>query len=267
MKIENCNTYGKKPYTIAVIHGGPGAAGEMTPFAKELSRQWGVLEPLQTAASIDGQLKELKSVLEKYGDTPIQFIGFSWGAWLSYLFAAKFPGVVKKLILVSSDSFDEKYAQKIQETRLNRMKEDDRKKYHSLIKLLRDPSIKNKNDALQQLGELCEKIDMFEPVEIGIPKIEFRADIFQSVWQEAAELRRSGKLLEWGKKIQCPVVAIHGDYDPHPAEGVRKPLAAVLNNFRFIVLKNCRHKPWIERWAKDDFYRILKGQLEIAINN
>ena len=261
MEIKNCNIFGKKPFIVAVIHGGPGAAGEMAPVAKELSKHWGILEPLQMVTSIDGQLEELKSVLEEKGDLPIQLIGFSWGAWLSYLFAAEFPDLVKKLILIGSGSFDEKYAQKIQQTRLNRMNENDRKKYHSLIKILSDPAIQNKNDALQQLGDLCEKVDTFEPIDFEIPEIHFRADIFQSVWPEAAELRRSGKLLEWGNKIQCPVVAIHGDHDPHPAEGVLIPLTSILNNFGFILLKNCGHKPWIERWAKDEFYRILGNEL------
>jgi pimeloyl-ACP methyl ester carboxylesterase len=259
--MSNFNKYGEKPYSVAIIHGGPGAAGEMAPVARELATHWGVLEPLQTAKSIDGQLQELKSVLEKHGDLPIQFIGFSWGAWLSYLFAAKFPELVKKLILVGSGNFDENYAQKIQQTRLDRLNEDDQKKHDSLLEILNDQTAENKKEALQQLAELCIKVDTFEPIEIEASKIDFRADIFQSVWQEAAELRRSGKLLEWGKKIQCPVVAIHGDYDPHPAEGVQKPLASILNNFRLILLKNCGHKPWIERWAKKNFYQIIKAEL------
>jgi pimeloyl-ACP methyl ester carboxylesterase len=79
--------------------------------------------------------------------------------------------------------------------------------------------------------------------------------------QDAEELRRSGKLLKYGKHIKCPVVAIHGDYDPHPALGVQKPLSAILKNFRFILLKNCGHKPWVERQAKDEFYGILKEEL------
>ena len=262
MEIKNYNIYGKKPFNVAVIHGGPGAAGEMTPVAKELAMHWGVIEPLQTAASIEGQLEELKIVLEDNGDPAIQLIGFSWGAWLSYIFAAKFPKLVKKMILIGSGSFDEKYAQKIQQTRLNRMSKDDRKKYHALIEIFNDPSSENKNGALQQLGELCEKVDTFEPIDFEITKINFRANIFQSVWQEAAELRRNGKLLELGKKIQCPVVAIHGDYDPHPSEGVVKPLITVLNSFQFILLKNCGHKPWIERWARGEFYRTLKDTLK-----
>ena len=75
------------------------------------------------------------------------------------------------------------------------------------------------------------------------------------------ELRRNGKLLELGEYIRCPVVAIHGDYDPHPAEGVQTPLSAILKNFRFILVNNCGHKPWIEREARDKFYGILKEEL------
>ncbi len=259
--MNKCNRYGKKPYTIAIVHGGPGAAGEMAPVARELATHWGILEPLQRAVSIEGQIEELKSVLEEYGDLPIQLIGFSWGAWLSYLLAADFPELVAQLILVGSGSFDENFAQKIEQTRLDRLNENDQKCYHSLIDILNNPSAQNKKEALRQLGELCVKIDAYEPIDIGTPKIDFRADIFQSVWPEAAKLRKSGKLLEFGKKIRCPVIAIHGDYDPHPAEGVQKPLTAILNNFQFILLKKCGHKPWIERWAKDKFYQIIKDTL------
>lgn len=47
-----CRRYGKSPFITAVIHGGPGAAGEMAPVARELSRTGGVLEPLQTAETV-----------------------------------------------------------------------------------------------------------------------------------------------------------------------------------------------------------------------
>jgi pimeloyl-ACP methyl ester carboxylesterase len=77
--------------------------------------------------------------------------------------------------------------------------------------------------------------------------------IFKSVWEDAHELRRSGKLLKLGKKVTCPVVAIHGDFDPHPFEGVKEPLSGVVKDFRFILLDKCGHKPWIEREAKERF--------------
>lgn len=64
-----------------------------------------------------------------------------------------------------------------------------------------------------------------------------------------------------GKQIMCPVVAIHEDYDPHPAEGVKDPLSRILKNCRLVTLKNCGHDPWIEPYAKDKFYEVLKEEL------
>jgi len=56
-------------------------------------------------------------------------------------------------------------------------------------------------------------------------------------------------------------VAIHGDYDSHPAEGVRDTLNDVLADFEFILLKRCGHMPWLEREARDEFFRLLSEQL------
>ena len=74
-------------------------------------------------------------------------------------------------------------------------------------------------------------------------------------------MRSSGELLQSGKKIQCRIVAIHGDYDPHPAAGVQEPLTRVLKDFRFTILARCGHHPWLERQAKDNFYRALRREL------
>jgi pimeloyl-ACP methyl ester carboxylesterase len=62
--------------------------------------------------------------------------------------------------------------------------------------------------------------------------------------------------------VQCPILAIHGDYDPSPAAGVRDPLARVLKvPFEFVVLENCGHTPWLERQARARLYEILRREL------
>lgn len=259
--MTNLRTYGKQPFNVAVIHGGPGAAGEIAPVARELASNWGVLEPLQMKASLEGQIEELKTILEKHGDLPVSLIGFSWGAWLSYLVSAPYPSLVKKLILIGSGPFEEKYAERIQETRLNRLSEAERIEVKSLYEVLDNPEVENKSIAFARFGALFSKADAYDPIIDESEIIDYDPDIFQSVWREAAELRRNGKLLKLGKQIKCPVIAIHGDYDPHPAEGVQKPLSTMLKIFRFILLKNCGHKPWIERQVRDEFYRILKEEL------
>lgn len=52
--MNNLRTYGLSPYRVAVLHGGPGAPGGMAPVARNLSRARGVLEPLQTADTLEG---------------------------------------------------------------------------------------------------------------------------------------------------------------------------------------------------------------------
>jgi len=80
-------------------------------------------------------------------------------------------------------------------------------------------------------------------------------------WKEAQELRTRGSLVALGTHIRCPVVAIHGDDDPHPADGVKIPLSRVIKKFRFLLLESCGHRVWLERSARDRFYEILKEEL------
>ena len=263
-RIKNLRKYGKAPFAAVVVHGGPGAAGEMAPVADELSSDRGVLEPLQTAVSLNGQVEELKGVLEESSNPPVTLIGFSWGAWLSFMCAAHYPHLVKKLILIGSGPFEEKYALGIQAIRLSRISEKENLEVTSLIEILNNPTAKDKGPAFKRFGALFSKADAYDPIlreSHEFETVDYRVDIFLRVWPEAAALRSSGKLLELGKKIRCPVVAIHGDYDPHPAEGVEKPLSAVLEDFQFVLLKNCGHKPWIEQEARGVFFHILKAQI------
>jgi len=221
----------------------------------------GVLEPLQTAATLDGQIRELKAVLEKNAALPITLIGFSWGAMLSFIFAARHPSFVRKLILIGSAPYEEKYALHITQTRLSRLSEAEREQALSLMETLNDPSVADKNTPLALLGKLLSKADSYDPLPHDDQILECRYDIYRGVWGQASELRSSGKLLKLGKRIKCPVVAIHGDYDPHPSEGVVEPLSRILKDFRLILLEKCGHRPWIERSVRDRFYHILKQEL------
>jgi pimeloyl-ACP methyl ester carboxylesterase len=262
--LENLRTYGKAPFRAAVVHGGPGAGGEMAPVAREMASGRGVLEPIQTATSLEGQVEELRVVLESCGDLPVTLVGYSWGAWLSFIVAARYPAIIRGLIFVGSGPFEEKYVARLKKTRSDRLSEGERATFESIIGALGDPSTVDKDRLLAHLGALALKTDAYDPIMGEADESDAvggRGDVFQSVWQDAAEMRRSGELLRLGERVECPVVAIHGDYDPHPAAGVQEPLSTVLERFRFILLKNCGHTPWIERQARDEFYRVLEKEL------
>jgi pimeloyl-ACP methyl ester carboxylesterase len=259
---NNPRTYGNPPFSVALLHGGPGTAGGMAPLARELAEHRGVLEPLQRAASIDGQVEELKVLLEKSAALPVTLVGHSWGAWLGCIFAARHPLLVRKLILISSGGFEEKYAATTHETRLARLCAEDRVEVSGLLEGFRSPPAGSEDADFARLGELFFRADAFDPLPQEPPEVEFSLYIYKRVWGEATQLRRSGRLLEMGREIVCPVVAIHGDYDPHPAEGVERPLSAVIGDFRFILLERCGHKPWIERQARERFFQVMDEELQ-----
>jgi len=258
-----CRVHGESPYGVALVHGGPGAAGELGPLARELSGRRGVLEPLQTATSVAGQVTELAAVLGERGTAPLVLIGFSWGAWLSVLCAADFPHLVAKLILVDSGPFEEPYAEGIADTRLGRLDEREKAEMASLFAILQDPQAPadDLNRAFRRFGDLFGRADAYDPLPEEGAEVIYRADIFRSVWPEAAAMRRAGDLLAAAARIRCPVAALHGDHDPHPAAGVRDPLSRVVPGFRFHLLEHCGHRPWLERRARERFFELLEREL------
>ncbi len=256
--------HGKAPYNIAIVHGGPGAPGTVTEMARRLSEKRGVLEPFQTSVSVEGQIRELRSLLKKHAKMPLILVGHSWGAWLAFMFTAHYPSSVKKLVLVASGPFEEHYARSIMSTRLERLGEIGRQEYLHLSTSMNDPAAHNKTNALVKFGKLLSDADSFDLESMWEVNPVFCHDCYninKKVWEEAAYLRRSKKLLNMGKEIRCPVVAIHGDYDPHPFEGVKQSLSKVLDDFRFILLEYCGHYPWLERYASDEFYRLMEQEL------
>lgn len=257
--------WGAGPYPVVVVHGGPGAPGEMVAVARELSAVKGVLEPFQTETTLEGQVRELRSVLEREGRVPVTLIGFSWGAFLSWMVAARYPALVGKLILVGCPPFVDQDAASITKTRLDRLTPENRREAQALLEHLERPADKgkeeDKNALLTRLGDLLARADACDPLTQEDKSFYCQYDVFRGVWDEACELRRKKTLLHMAREITCPVLAIHGDYDPHPAEGVEVPLEKELKNFRFVLLQKCGHRPWIERNAAEVFYRILMQEI------
>lgn len=258
--------YGEQPYKVAVIHGGPGAPGGMATVARELSKKFGVIEPMQSASSIEGQILELKSILEDNADFPVTLIGHSWGAWLSYIFASKHPELVEKLIIVGSGSYEEKYVSVMNNKRENRLTEEENLRVGLLFQALNEPGNASKKDILREFGQLMAKADSFAPIVLEGDALDFQPEVFHNCMRELNILRNSKELLNIGKNINCPVVAIHGEYDSHSPEGVEKPLSNVIKDFKFILLKECGHSPWNEIYAKYKFYEVIFQELELLRN-
>ena len=257
----NPRIYGEYPYGVAVIHGGPGAPGSVASVARELSKTFGVLEPLQTKNTLDGQVKELKGLLEEHGELPIILIGWSHGSGLSTLLAARHPDIVRKLILIGTTPFEAKYQDEITRDRLLRLNEEERAEFFSLAEIILDPGNEDRSVAMARLFRLIARSEYYALLSRPDEVLEYQPDINISIGQEWRKLQDSNELMKIIFDIRCPVVAIHGDYDVNPAEAVRKQFSQVIKDFKFVLLEKCGHTPWYEKYAREKFYAILKEEI------
>ena len=246
----DCREYGSRPYTVIVVHGGPGAIGSCAGICRGLSDEFGVLEILQSKNSIHELIDEMLDVIRSYQLNQVAVVGHSWGAWLSFIFASLHPEYVRKLILVGSGLFDATY-------------------FPQLIKAssLKNMPPEQKQD--MQFANLYEENKEYNPYNYcllsNLPEdtILFNEEQHKSLMSEIIPIRDSGELLRYSEKILCPVVAIHGGNDPHIVDGIKIPLEKNLNNFKMFVLEKCGHEPWKEYYAKEKFFEILKKELKL----
>ena len=108
---------------------------------------------------------------------------------------------------------------------------------------------------------LLTRADVYEALPNETITSDFSPSVYSNIWSEASEMRKTGKLLEFVKEVKCPIVAIHGDYDPHPADGVKEPLSLILSNFRFTLIEKCGHYPWMEKYGKDILYKYFYKEI------
>ena len=259
--MKNYRTWGKPPYTIAVVHGGPGAPGSVASVARELSKDMGILEPLQTKDSIDGQIEELVDVLKNNADIPAVLIGHSWGATLSYLTAARFPNIVKKLILIGMPPLSVQDRPDLTSAWLSRLSEAERVDFLSLEKFVWDGKKGDKSASMGRLFRLITKGESYALIKAKDEVLEYQLNVNVAIFRELTNQPQYLDLTDLGKAIKCHVVAIHGNDDPRPAKIVREPLSKVIKGFKFMLLDECGHTPWMEKHARERFFEVLRKEI------
>jgi pimeloyl-ACP methyl ester carboxylesterase len=182
------------------------------------------------------------------------------------LLAARSPELVRKLVMIGTPPLQEPWADVVTNERIRRLSPCESAEFKRLVDFFNGCPDHDSDAERARLGELAAKADAYDEVSAvtddpAAPSGIAVARMFSRVWREAVALRRSGDLVKEGNRIRCPVVAIHGDHDPHPVEGVRQPAAEVLADFRLVLLERCGHTPWRERHASDLLFRTLQREI------
>ena len=250
--------YGTPPWVAAVLHGGPGAPGTAAALARGLGRTAGTLEPIQSRRSVDRLVDELRGQLSEATREPVALIGHSWGAWLALLCAARHPETARHLVLVGSGPLTDSFVPAIAARRAARLTAEQNAAYASAIAALQTGD----GYAMRQVAELTSISDNYRllPEEAG-DALPSDPGQHAAVWREAKKLRTDGGLVEAARAVRCPVTVLHGEDDPHPADGVAEPLRAAGVAFDLRVFPRCGHYPFREEFAAEAFFAALRALL------
>jgi pimeloyl-ACP methyl ester carboxylesterase len=257
--------YGDSGPHVVLLHGGPGAPGEMIPVARHLSNSYRIIEPLQRGSgdiplTVALHVEDLHNVLQEIPQgEKVRLVGFSWGAMLALTYAARHPEQIESVILIGCGTFDEQSRRIYIDNIARGMRSGEKqriKKIEALFVLENDRGRRNKLFA--ELGSIYSRIQAFKPFgDCFDDALHFDKEGFKQTWSNAILLQKQNIQPAEFANIRAAVTMIHGKDDPHPGKLIYKSLARHIQNLRYFDLPRCGHKPWIEKYAKDDFYKLL----------
>jgi pimeloyl-ACP methyl ester carboxylesterase len=195
--------------------------------ARALAKRFRVLEPWQRPSGTESltvarHVADLRALLDQRApnERPA-LVGASWGAMLALALAAETPERVGRIAMVGSGTFDPVA----------------RARFKQLV-------------AVRSGG-----FD-FEPVEPPTP-VDFDARANDETWNDYLRCEASGLYPAAFAAIRSPVLMLHGAYDPHPGDLIRRSLLPYLPQLEYIQIERTGHEPWREKHGRDVFYGTL----------
>lgn len=246
--------HGENPFEVIVLHGGPCAPGSAKGLAKVISKYKNTIELYNAGDTIEKQINEILETVDKYDIKNPILIGHSWGAWLSCLAAAEHD-IFGGIILIGCGPFEDKYLNKMSSTRNNKLNLTEQKLLSEIFEAISKDNLSNVD--MHTFGYLMAKMDGYE-LDLYDEKMDsFDVKTHNKLMDEIRNLRTSKELLEKASRISCSINVIHGLDDPHPYEGVVEPFDFNQINFEYDLIEKCGHTPWQEKFAKEEFEKII----------
>ena len=255
-------TYGDGGSPVMVLHGGPGAPGSSETVAKGLSDDFKVFEPWQrgssdVAVSVAVHITDLHQLItSRCGDKKPALVGESWGAMLALAYAAEYPDSISPIVLVGCGTFDKISRAAGIKTRKRRILE--------YIEKHPEHSADLELSLGEQIMKWHEMTDTYESVsgETESSKtVQFDAKAYTETWNDMLRCQEEGIYPQSFTSIKSPVIMLHGAYDPHPGKMIRDHLKQYIPQLEYREFEKCGHAPAIEKYAKDEFFTVMRDWL------
>lgn len=254
--------YGIGIESVIALHGGPAAAGDVAPLAKELGEQWHVFEPFQRSAggrplTVATHVQDLDDLIrERCGAHHPVLVGHSWGAMLALAYAADYPTTPAALVLIGCGTFSLTARAEFNARLDARLTQADRAHIAQVNQTEADADRR-----LALMGRLMTRVYGHDVEEIADDLTVVDALAHEETWADMVRLQRDGFYPAAFAAIGAPVLMLHGDADPHPGRLTSEDLRMYIPHLEYQELPKCGHSPWLERQARHAFFKTLKAWL------
>ena len=257
--------YGSSAHSVVVLHGGPAASGDVAAVALGLSDLFAVIEPWQRGSgeerlTVARHVEDLHSVIMGLNSTsPPAVVGHSWGAMLALCYAAKHPKNAGPIVLVGCGTFDPSSRARMKEILQDRTDLHLQERLAEVSAAASDPA-----EIHMQRLRLTRDLSVYDRLEPWPEKEEYEpldARAHEETWSDMMRLQADGTYPEAYRAITSDVLMLHGNYDPHPGLMIYESLRPFIPTLEYRELDRCGHSPWLERFARTQFFSILRTWL------
>jgi len=180
---------------------------------------------------------------------------------LALVFASRYPNRVSAVVLIGCGTFDERARARLQETLEQRTTPELRAQLAGIEARFPDEA-----QRFLEAHRLSDAIYTFSRAVDADATIEhFDTQGHLESWSDMLRLQASGAVPAGFASIDCPVLMLHGTYDPHPGAMIRDTLKTYLPQLEYHEFEKCGHSPWVEEHARDRFLTTARCWLDRRI--
>jgi pimeloyl-ACP methyl ester carboxylesterase len=122
-------------------------------------------------------------------------------------------------------------------------------------------AVADPDERLRLRAAALQPIYAFDPVTSDLEIAACDARGHDETGADAMRLQAEGVHPRAFAAIRCPVLMLHGAFDPHPGAMIRASLLPHLPQLEYCEWDRCGHDPWNERAVREEFFARLRSWL------